>query len=434
MDLLFSGVTAVTMDETRPVLKDSYVGVLGGKVVFIGQDPPAESAARVIAGRDKVLMPGLINAHTHLSMTLLRGYADDLKLHDWLFNHVFPVEARLRPSDVKAGALLGIAEAIRWGTTSVTDMYMHIGMVAEAAVESGIKANISIGASGKKGAYDFETDPAAFQMREALKTWHNADNGRVKLDVGVHAEYTSFPEVWEKNAAFARENGLNVQVHLSETKEEHLACLEKYKKTPARLFFEAGLFDRRATAAHCVWVTEEDMALMAERGVTAGICPVSNLKLCSGIAPVGGLLSKGVPVALGTDGVCSNNNHDLFEEIKLCALLAKEQSGDPTRMPAFQALSLATKGGAFAQGREESCGLIREGYDADLILLDFSSPQLLPVHNPVSSLCYCARGGDVCLTMVRGRILYENGAYYTIDLERLRRRLETDVMPHLFPA
>ena len=434
MDYLFSGITAVTMDDSRPVLTNAYIGVSNQKIVFIGGKPPAETAKRVINGRDRVIMPGLINTHTHLSMTLLRGYADDLKLHDWLFKHVFPVEARLQPQDVKAGALLGIAEAIRFGTASVTDMYMHIGQTAEAAIESGIKANISNGATGKNGSYDFNTDSVTAQMREGLKSWHNADGGRVKLDVGVHAEYTSFPEVWEKNAQFARENGLNVQVHLSETAEEHQVCVGKYQKTPARLFYEAGLFDSRATAAHCVWVTKEDMELLAERQVTVAHCPVSNLKLCSGIAPVSEFLLSGVPVALGTDGVCSNNNHDLFEEIKLCALLAKQQSGDPTRLPAWQALKLATKGGAFAQGREDSCGIIREGYDADLILLDFSAPQLLPVHNPISSLCYCARGGDVCMNMVRGRVLYENGEYTTIDVERLRSRIEKEVMPRLFLA
>lgn len=434
-DLLFSQVCLVTMDEETPLIRRGYLGVSEGKIAYLGEEEPQEGAKRTIDGRGKVLMPGLINAHTHLGMTALRGYADDVRLHEWLHEHVFPVEGRMDAHAVYISTLLGLAEAIRFGTTSVSDMYMPLGAVGEAVREAGVKANLcnAITAFDREG-FRFEKDGVYRQSAEALLTLHNADGGRIKLDMGIHAEYTSFDRAWADTARFAHEHGLNMHLHLSETEREHRACVEQYGRTPARLFEEAGVFENRTSCAHCVFVSDEDMDILRKHGATAVHNPVSNLKLGSGIARVPRMLELGLNVALGTDGVCSNNNLDLFEEIKLAALLAKGSSRDPALLPAGEALRLATRGGAYAQGREGECGMLRAGFDADLILLDFDQPHLTPVHHPISSLCYSARGSDVVMTMVRGRVLYENGEYPTLDLERINRTLGRDVMPRLFGA
>ena len=313
-------------------------------------------------------------------------------------------------------------------------MYMHLPKMAEAAVDGGLYANISNGAMCFNPAgYCFDTDSVTGQNREVLERFHKVDNGRVKLDVSIHAEYTSFPGLWQDFSAYAAENGLNMHIHLSETRAEHENCIAKYGKTPAAILAENGVFNTRATAAHCVWVSDADMDLLREKQVTVAHNPVSNLKLASGIAPVARMLEKGVNVALGTDGVCSNNNHDLFEEIKLAALLQKGVSGDPRLVPAQQALKMATRAGAFAQGREREIGQLKEGFDASLILVDTGKPGLYPVHNPVSTLAYSARGGDVYLTMIRGKVLYENGIYTALDMERIRSKMEP-ILNRLFHA
>lgn len=435
MELLIQNACILTCDDDRPVLRKGCLGVDEGKIVWLSDRLPAEPAKRVLDGTDKILMPGMVNAHAHVSMSLLRGYADDYNLQDWLNQYIFPAEAKLDGEAVYIGALLGMAEMARFGTISLTDMYMKIPFVAKAAIEAGLYANISNAAmSFDPESYCFETDGVTRQMEEALEQWHNTDHGRVRLDAAIHGEYTSFPKLWRDYSDMAKRNGLNMHVHLSETAFEHSECLRRYGRTPAQMLASEGVFDVRTTAAHCVHVSDEDMRLLAEKQVTAVHNPVSNLKLASGVARVTDLLNSGVPVALGTDGVASNNNHDLFEEMKLAAILQKGVTGDPTAVPAWTALKMATRGGAFAQGRENEIGMLRVGYDASLILLDAGSPQLTPVHDPVSAAVYSARGSDVCLTMVRGKVIYENGRYPTIDLERVRWTLKNKVLPRMFGA
>jgi len=433
MELLFRNITAVTMRDEEPVIKNAYLGITGGRISWLSTEEPQEAADRVIDGTNLVVMPGLVNAHTHLAMTLMRGYADDYALQTWLYDHVFPVEAKLDDRCVAAGFKLGVAECLAHGITSVSDMYMRIPSEGQAALETGIKANISNGATCfDRANYNFDTDSVTLQMREMLDKYHLADNGRIKLDASIHGEYTSFPELWEANAAFAREHALCMHVHMSETQSEHNDCIGRWGMSPAAVLNKHGVFDTRALVAHGVWITEEDMDILREKNVTVAHNPVSNLKLGSGVAPVAKMLHKGVRVALGTDGVCSNNNHDLFEEIKLAAILQKGVSMDPTLLPAWQTLKLATVGGAYAQGREGECGVLAVGMDADLAVLDFDAPNLYPSHSPVSALCYAARGSNVCMTLVRGRVLYERGAFATIDMEQLRHELDSHVMPRLF--
>ena len=434
LDTLIKNVTAVTMDDEGHLYPDAYIAIKDGKITYIGSDAPQEQAEKIIDGRGMIAMPGLVNTHSHAAMSLMRGYADDYVLQEWLNDHVFPIEGKLVGDDVYWAMLGAQAEMLATGTIAYTDMYMHLPKMAQAAVDGGLYANISNGAMCFNPAgYCFDTDGVTGQNREVLERFHQADNGRVKLDVSIHAEYTSFPGLWQDFSAYAAENGLNMHIHLSETRAEHENCIAKYGKTPAAILAENGVFNTRATAAHCVWVSDADMDLLREKQVTVAHNPVSNLKLASGIAPVARMLEKGVNVALGTDGVCSNNNHDLFEEIKLAALLQKGISGDPRLVPAQQALKMATRAGAFAQGREQEIGQLKEGFDASLILVDTGKPGLYPVHNPVSTLAYSARGGDVYLTMIRGKVLYENGIYTALDMEHIRSKMEP-ILNRLFHA
>ncbi len=433
MDTLFSHVTVVTMDERMSVWTDAFVGVTDGKISWLSKKAPEEKPAQIIDGAGMVLMPGLINCHTHLPMSLLRGYADDLALQEWLNDYIFPREDHLDARCVKAATLLGIAECLRFGVTSVSDMYYFCEAEAEAIAESGIKANLSRGTSMFLGDdFDFETFPACQELVALHEKWHNFDNGRLKIECSIHAEYTSTYQLWDALSEYAVNNGLGMQVHLSETQKEHDGCVEKYGLTPAQLLDCHHVFDTRAVAAHCVHLTQEDMALLARRGVSAVHCPVSNLKLASGCADVMGMVRAGMNVCLGTDSVASNNNLDLFEEIKACSLMAKGRTSDPTAVPAEAALMMATVCGAKAQGREKECGMIKEGMDADLILLDFSQPHLIPCHNVLSHLVYAASGHDVVITMVRGKILYAAGKYPTIDLGAVVRELHDYAIPTVF--
>ena len=432
MDTLFSNITAVTMSDKLPLVLGAYVGVTDGKISHISQTPPQEPAARTIDGRGMVLMPGLINCHAHLPMTPLRGYGDDHALSDWLNNYIFPKEELWDDRAIRAATLLGLAECLRFGTTSLSDMYYFSDTICQCVAETGIKANISRSVTAFSQDFDFETYPACRELVALTEKWNGYDHDRIKVEASIHAEYTSFDRVWHSLAEYAISSGIGMQVHVSETKSEHDSCLEKYGLTPAQLLDVYHVWDTRALAAHCVWLTEEDMELFARRGVTAVHCPSSNLKLASGIAPVRKMLDKGINVALGTDGVSSNNNADLFEAVKLAALLSNGSTLNPTSLTAQEALRLATLQGAKAQGRENQCGMIAPGLDADLIMLDFAQPHLIPCHNPISNLVYAASGQDVCLTMVRGRILYENGAYPTIDLQGVLRELHDYVIPLMF--
>ena len=415
MDILFSGVTVVTMDEGFTVLKDAYVGVTGQKISYVGAEPPPDKPGRVISGAHKVLMPGLCNAHTHIPMTLLRGYADDYALQPWLFDHICPAEEKMTDDMVYWGAKLATMEMLAGGTVSFSEMYDHMLAVGRAADESGMKANLSRALLHPEGGtYNFWTDERAMAARALVDRYRDSD-GRIRVDMAVHAEYTSHPEVWELAARYMIDNELGMHVHLSETRAEHEACKEKYGRTPARMFQMARVFETRAYAAHCVWLENDDFEILREMGVSIVHCPVSNAKLASGAANVPQMLERGINVALGTDGVASNNSHDMFGEMKTAALVGKLSRRDPEVLRVEDILRMATQGGYAAQGREEEGGRVKPGMDADLILLDFDKPHLTPCHNVMSHLVYAARSSDVALTMVRGKVLYEDGQWLTID-------------------
>lgn len=432
MDTLFSNVTVVTMDEDLRVLFSAFVGVTDGKISYLSRKAPEEQPAQIINGEGMVLMPGLINCHTHLAMSPMRGYADDVALSAWLNDYIFPREERLDGRSAKAATLLSLAECLRFGTTSVSDMYYFSDEVAQAVDECGIKANLSRAVTFFGEEFDFERDTRCREMVELRRKWHGHDNGRIRVEASIHAEYTSDHRVWDAISEYCINEGAAMHVHLSETKAEHEQCKERHGLTPAQVLDCHHVFDVPAIAAHCVWLEPEDMALLAKRKVSAVHCPVSNLKLASGCAKVEEMIRAGMNVALGTDSNVSNNNLDMFEEIKAATLMAKGVSGDPKALPAQAALMMATVCGARAQHREAECGMIKLGMDADLILLDFTQPHLMPCHNVMSHLAYAVSGHDVVMTMVRGRILYAAGEYKTIDLNAVVKELAEYAMPKMF--
>jgi len=432
MAILFQNVTAVLMDGARTVLPNAFVAVEGGRIASVGTVKPAGAFERVIDGRGGILMPGLVNAHTHVPMTAMRGYGDGHSLHDWLNNFIFPVEAKWDDRAIRACADLGLMEMIASGTTCICDMYMHTLTVAQAVSDAGISANLGVGAVFFGEKFSESACADCKNQDELFKAWHGYDEGRILVDSCLHAEYTSPPELAEWIGDYARTHGIGVNVHVSETKKEHEECKQRHGGlSPIQYFAKCGMFDTHATAAHCVWTEPDDWAIMAEKGVTAVHNPASNLKLGSGVAPIVELLKAGVNVALGTDGVSSNNTTDMFEDMKLAAILQNGVRQDPLALTAWDALSFATVNGAKALGRADT-GSIEEGKWADLVLLDPAAVELTPCHDAANNIAYAAHGCNVKLNMCRGKVIYENGEFLTIDGAKTRREVLDYAVPMLF--
>ncbi|MCI2106193.1 MAG: amidohydrolase [Intestinimonas sp.] len=430
MSTLIYNCTAVLMDEAHTVLPGACVTVEGRKISSVGTARPDGSFDETVDAGGGILMPGLVNAHTHIPMTLMRGYGDGHALQEWLNDYIFPVEAKLDDRAVRAGSDLALCELIASGVTTIADMYMFCDTIAQEVVASGINANIARGTTLFTDNFDFKTYPACVELRELVDRWHGYQDGQILIDACIHGEYTSRPALWEALAQYAADRKLGMHIHVSETKTEHEECKGRWGATPIQTLDRYGVWDVRAIAAHCVWTTPEDWALMAEKGVSAVHNPASNLKLGSGVAPVVEMRQAGVNVCLGTDGVSSNNSHDLFEDMKLAALLQAGTRCDPLALSAWDALEMATVDGARALGR--NTGRIEAGRDADLILLDASAPNLIPCHNAASNLVYAAHGSNVTMNMARGQVIYKNGEFFTIDLERVKREVAEYALPRLF--
>ena len=413
--MLFKDITI--LDEDFAPRTHMYVGVKDDTICYIGGSMPEQDFGEAYDGNGNLLMSGFVNNHSHTPMMLMRGYGENMMLQDWLEKKIFPFEDRLTGQDVYYATLLGIAEMVRFGTVSTTDMYFFCHDIARAFADSGVKANIgrAITAFGDTDLFSMER----FQEAKALyNDYHGAENGRILVDMSLHGEYTSNPQIARQLAEYTKSIGANMHVHVSETSAETEECTMRHGKTPTKYLAELGLFDGPATAAHCVWLTPEDMDILAEKNVAVASCPVSNLKLASGICDVPALMERGVNITLGTDSVASNNNLNMLEEIKLFAILHKGATHNPTLISPKQALQAATVNGARAQGRMD-CGLLKEGNKADLIVVDLSAPHMQPVHSAQSNLVYSAVGGDVRLTMVDGVVVYKDGVYPTIDIDKV---------------
>jgi 5-methylthioadenosine/S-adenosylhomocysteine deaminase len=373
---------------------------------------------RVIDGEGKLLMPGFYNAHTHAPMTLLRGYGENMQLEDWLKKKVFPFEDKLTGEDCYHATMLAMAESFANGIVSSSDMYFFCEDMARAVAESKAKINISRGLSFFDEILDLTGFRAFQESKELFREYHYTQNGRIKVDIGMHAEYTATNDLIEVVAGLSKETGAPVHVHVSETLSEHEECKERNGgRTPVRRLADGGVFENGGLAAHCVWIEEDDADILADKGVTVVTCPTSNMKLASGIARIPLLIEKGLNVALGTDGSASNNSLNFFEEIKLLALSAKVRFGNPTLITPEEALYSATRAGAIAQGRSD-CGYVREGCRADMILLDLKEPALNPVYEISTALVFAASNRGIEMTIVDGQIVYEKGGFPTIDIEK----------------
>lgn len=407
-------------DDRFHYIENGCLAVDGDTISYIGTDRPQGEFDDVRDFSGKILMPGLINCHCHAAMTLLRGVGSDLPLQEWLFDNMFPIEDRLTAEDIAAGNELAMLELLASGVTSFSDMYME----AHTAIASNEKVGMKMNVCRVVQSFDPNEKPEdCARIRESaelFEKYHGAQNGRIHIDFAVHAEYTSTDAItkgYAERIGEYIEQGAVMQVHMSETQKEHDECISRHGMTPAAWFEKMGIFDMPTGAAHCVAVTDEDIEIMLKKGVSAIHNPTSNMKLGSGFAPIPKMLDKGVNVALGTDGAASNNNLNMFEEMHLAAVIHNGYTHDPVIMKPEQILKMATVNGAKLQNRPDT-GCLEVGKKADIIALDLNGkPHLYPCFDPMALIVYSAQASDVCMTMVDGNILYENGKYLTLNPE-----------------
>lgn len=433
MTTLFTNVTALLMDEAFTTLRYGYVAVEGADISYVGPNRPQGDFDQTIDCTGKVMMPGFVNAHTHVPMTLMRGYGGGHDLQSWLNDYIFPAEAKWDDRSMAAAAQLGLAEMIASGVTCIADMYMRTGVIARQVLDAGISANLCVGGVyfGDPAEFSPDTCGDCRNMRGLYEEWHGAGDGRIVADASIHGEYTSSAPLWQWMADYAHAHNLGMHVHVSETVKEHEECKGRHGGlTPIQTLNQYGVWDTRAIAAHCVYTTPEDWAIMKDKGVSCVHNPYSNLKLGSGVAPIPAMWKAGVNVALGTDGVSSHNSVDLFADMKLAAILHNGVGRDPMAMTARQALEMATVRGARALGR--NTGRIEAGRAADLILVDFDAPNLTPCHDEAENLVFSAHGYNVCMNMARGRVIYQNGEFKTLDLDRIKAEVKQYALPLIF--
>lgn len=427
-DLLVRGVHLISMDPNaeQMVLRDVDVWVKEGRFHSIdptgSQNAPVDSVPpeRIVDGRGKLMLPGFINSHQHVSMSLLRGYGDDMPLMSWLTERVFPVEAKLTGEDVYWGALLGILEMIETGTVLFNDMYFFMEEVARAVEESGMRAILGRGLVPGDDAQE-----ATKKLRESIDfahTWQGAAGDRIRTVLTPHAPYTCPPAYIKEVLAAAKSEQLDIHIHLAETVDEVEFCQAHYGQRPIVLMQGLGMFDLglHVVAAHCVHVTDEEIRIMADADVGVAHNPISNLKLGSGIAPLPQLLNSGIAVGLGTDGACSTNQLSMFEEMRFATLVQKGLHRDAELVPAETVLALATREGARCLGADKDLGMVRVGYQADFILLDLDRPHLVPQHDLLSLAVYSAQAGDVESVAVAGELIYHQHEHVRLDAERIR--------------
>lgn len=413
--MLFKNITI--LDENFDIRENQYVAVSGDRVSYIGDTAPGGTFSREIDGSGKLLMSGFFNAHAHSPMTLMRGYGENMALQDWLNKKIFPFEDKLYPEAVYWGTMLAMAESLRFGIISTSDMYYFCEDMAKAVIDCGAKSNISRSVVNPTGAAVSELE-SFDEMKAFYREYNNAADKRIKVDMSLHAEYTSDPATAMALADYARSlNDVIMHVHVSETRSEHEECIRRHGLTPAAYLEKMGIFDVPAIAAHCVYSDDNDLEIFKSKGVTVATNPVSNMKLASGICNVQRVIEKGINLAIGTDSVASNNSLNFVEEMKVMTIGCKALTGDPTAVTPKAALRAATEGGARAQGRNDS-GVLKEGNKADLIVVDISCVNMRPVHNLINNLVYSSSGSDILMTVSDGKVLYENGEYTTIDIEK----------------
>ncbi|MCQ6557992.1 amidohydrolase family protein [Paenibacillus mendelii] len=411
--------TFVTMDDSRPVLKGHMV-VENDRIVYLGEEAPspAPEGAQRLNGQGLVFMPGLINTHAHSAMSLLRGYSDDEALQVWLEQKMWPMEAKFTDEDVRWGTSLAVAEMLKSGTTTFVDMYDRMHIVAEVAMQSGIRGVLTRGVIGLC-LPEIQTEKL-MEAKQFAKDWNGQADGRITTMMSPHAPYTCPPDYIERIVEAAHELNLPLHTHMSESMAEVQQNVNEYGCRPVEHLDKLGFFSRPALLAHAVHLNDDEIALLAERGAAVSHNPASNLKLASGVARVPELLRAGVTVSLGTDSAASNNNLDLFDEIRLTALIHKGVSGDPTAVPASEALKMGTVYGARALGQEKQMGMLKQGMKADFIAIDADQPHFYPQTEILSHLVYAGSGRDVKHVWIDGRQVVRSGECLLLDESKVK--------------
>ncbi len=435
LDILITGGTLLTMEASADIVEAPLIGIRDGKIIFVEKgDLPSEhlpEAREVIDASGCLVLPGLVNTHTHLPMVLFRGLADDLPLMTWLNDHIFPAESRfINRETVYAGSMLAMAEMILSGTTTFCDGYFFEDSVARAAIAAAMRGVVA------QGFIDFPTSDQPDPSRHAavaenfMQKWRDR-SPLVTPALVCHSPYICSPETLRTIKATARRNGTLFLIHLAETREEVSLLRERYGKKPVHHLIDLDLLDEATIAAHCIWLEEDELDLLAQFGVKVAHDPESNMKLAAGVAPVPKMLRRGIDVGLGTDGSASNNNLDLFGEMAMCAKLHKAFSDDPTVLCAEKVVEMATLGGARVLGMADRIGSIAPGKCADIILVNMDKPHLTPLYNPFSHLVYAASGADVVTSIIDGKVVMKDRRLLTIDLNAVMgevRKIGTKVV------
>lgn len=423
MKKLLKNANVVAFDEDIKIYKNGYVGIQDDRIIYVSERKPAEEYDIEKDMSNKLLVPGFINGHSHSPMTLLRGVGSGLPLDKWL-QEMFAIEAGFVREDVSIGTKLALLEMIACGTTSFSEMYYHPEATIEEVVAAKVKANVTspMICIGGEGGYKDQIRKSV----ELYEKYNEFDNGRILVDFCIHAEYTSTEKSVREYCEASNNYDGNLHIHLSETMKEHMECIERHGKSPTRYFNDLGAFDSPAQAAHCVMVDEEDLMILKEKGVSVIHNPTSNMKLGSGFAPMEKMLALGLNVTLGTDGAGSNNNLNIMEEMNLASLIHKGRTNDPTLISTEEVFRMATVNGAKMQGRDD-IGAIYAGKKADIVAIDLDKPHLMPALDPLTTLMFTAQGSDVCMTMVDGEVIYENGQYYTIDVEKTKFEVKSEI-------
>lgn len=416
--LLIRGATILTMEGPDAIIDTGEILIEDGWITHVGLPGSASGSFdmdEVIEADGQVAMPGFINCHTHASMTLLRGYADDLPLMQWLSEKIWPFEGKMTSEDIYWGAMLACLEMIKSGTTCFGDMYDSMHEVARAVEKTGMRAMLSrgmigLGPNGDKALKDAE---------ELAKNWNGKADGRITVMLGPHAPYTCPPEYLEKVMNLAAKLKLGINIHVAETQTEFADIQKQYGKTPVQHLDSLGLFKFPVLAAHCVHLDQMDMEILAQKAMGIAYNPQSNMKLASGIAPVAKLLELGATVGIGTDGTASNNNLDMLEELRAGSYLQKVGTMNPEALPAYRTLQMATIDGALCMGLGDRVGLIKEGMRADIILMDTTQPHMCPQHNLVANIAYAANSSDVRTVIIDGKVVMLDRVVLTIDEEQV---------------
>ena len=420
--LLIQNVDTITLDEQNRVLKNTNIAIDGKTIIAIGDVPREFVADETIDGRDHVALPGFFNAHVHAPMSLQRGWAEDLPFDRWLNERIWVAESALTEEDVYWGAALAACEMIRNGIVAFADHYFWMDQVARVVEESGMKALLAwcifgLGADKEVGGASLE------RTEEFVKQWQNAGNGRVKTTLGPHSPYICSPQFLTRAVNDAAKLGVGIHLHVAESQEQVDRSIREYSKTPVAHLASLGVLDVPTIAAHCLYVDDADIAILADKRVTVPHCPKTYLKLAMGIARIPEMLARGVNVALGTDGPASNNTIDVLESARFATLLQKNEYHDPEILPSVQMLKLATQNGARALGFADS-GVLRVGARADVILFDFAKPHLRPRHDLAANIVHSAHASDVDHVIVDGRVLLCKGKLTTLDEEKILREAE----------